>query len=507
MDKLFLSVDLGTSYIKAGAYDLNGVCLGGASVPVPANRPAPGMFIQRGEQLYAAACDCLRQTVCSLQDRANDVAAIAFTGQMAGAMGVDENWNDITGWSCSLDSRYLPYASRQRAFQADALFQIGGTSAPVMCAKYEWFKNEFPQEHRRIAKYVMLNGYMIGKLAGISVDQAQIDYSLITWTGLADIRSRTWSDALCQAFGVDRALLPTIVPCTSVGGYLSASAAASLGLPSGIPLVVGAGDKVSGCTGAAVLDDGDMIFEAASYGAISCKIPSVRLDSDTRNYDVIGGVDQSGYYAHKYMQGSGITTDWFVNSFVREEAMTAAQAFSKADQLAMNIPAGSEGVFAIGLLGGSAIPFDSEIRGLFMGHSWNHHKGHFYHALLEGFSYDLALTLESLTRQYPEYAGREIKLIGGGAKSAVWPQLLADVTGRPFARLNREDVAPWGTALLAAAGTGYLSDLRDAARAGVHIKTIFQPNLTQHQTYQKYVRIYATFVNNLHSFYEQLNAL
>lgn len=507
MNKLFLSVDLGTSYIKAGVYDLGGHCLAIASEPVPDERPAPGIFIQRGEQLYAAACACISHAVHALQERANDVAAIAFTGQMAGSMGVDAHWNDITGWSCSLDNRYLPYANRQRENHDNELFEIGATSAPVMCSKYEWFKNEFPQEHKRIAKYVMLNGFLIGKLSGIPVEEAEIDYSLITWTGLADIRKRSWSKTLCDSFGVDMAMLPKIVDCTHVGGYLSDSAAKALGLSSGIPLVLGAGDKVSGCTGAGILDDGDMIFEAASYGAVSCKVPTVQLDDTSRSYDIIGGIDASSYYAHKYIQGSGITTDWFVNSFMREKNMDVAQAFAHAEKLAKGIPAGSERLLAIGLLGGSAMPFDSEMRGLFIGHSWTHHRGHFYHALLESFSYDLALTLEAMDRQYPEYRKQEIKLIGGGARSTIWPQLLADITGRRFVRLDREDVALWGAALLSAAGTGNLADLHSTAKAGVHIKTSFTPNEDMHEKYQKYIRTYDAFTHELHSFYQRLNAL
>ena len=170
--KLYMAVDLGTSFIKTGVYALDGTTLGGWSEPVNAERPAPDQFIQRGENLYQSVLDCLKNTVKELGDRAKDVRAMAFTGQMAGSMGVDENWNDITSWSCSLDSRYLPYANRQREKLSREFFEIGGTNAPVMCSKYEWFKEDFPAEHKKIRKYVMLNGYIIGKLSGVPVDEA-----------------------------------------------------------------------------------------------------------------------------------------------------------------------------------------------------------------------------------------------------------------------------------------------------------------------------------------------
>lgn len=506
-EKLYMAVDLGTSFIKSGVYSLDGVLLAGQSEPVKDERPSPGIFIQRGEFLYHAVCNCLKSTAECLGARAADVAAIAFTGQMAGSMGVDQNWNDVTTWSCSLDSRYLPYADTQRVRYGQDLFEIGGTSAPVMCSKYEWFKTEFPEEHKRIAKYVMLNGYMIGRLGNVPIEEAKIDYSLITWTGLSDIRRRAWSEKICREIGIPLDMLPEIVPCTTIGGYLDSKTAKTLGLPAGIPLVVGAGDKVSGCTGAAILGEGEKIFEAASYGAISCNVRDVRLDETAKNYDVIGGVDDRSFYVHKYIQGSGISTDWFVNEFVRKEGESVGEAFRRIDSEIAGIGVGSEKMMAIGLLSGSAMPFDSEVRGLFMGHTWAHTKAHFYHALLESFSYDLALTMRSIDKQYPAYAQSPVKIIGGGAKSPVWPQMLADITGRTFERLEREDVALWGAALLAAKSVGDIPDIAEAAKGHVGIKARFLPDGEKHAQYQKHIDLYDTVTRETHGLFRALNAM
>ena len=504
---LFMAVDLGTSFIKAGVYNAEFQCLAAAGAPVPDEQPAAGVFIQRGEKLFEAVMSCIRSTTKQLNDDAKNIEAIAFTGQMAGSMGVDENWNDVTSWSCSLDSRYLPWADRQRADFAGDLFEIGCTNAPVMCSKYAWFRDTFPEEHRRIAKYVMLNGYIIGKLSGIPVSDAKIDNSLITWTGLADVRARRWSEKLCGEMGVNMDHLSEIVDCTTVGGFLSETIAKEVGLRSGIPLVVGAGDKVSGCTGAGILSLGDMIFEAASYGAISCMVPEVRLDGEKRNYDVIGSIDNHSYYAHKYIQGSGISTDWFIETFMRAGGLDKKEALKLAEEEAMRIAPGSDNVLAIGLLGGSAMPFDSELHGLFMGHRWNSTRGHFYRSLMESFSYDLALTLDSIMKAYPEYAGGGIKLIGGGAKSAMWPQMLADVTGHSFTQLDRDDVALCGAAMLAAAGVGKIADIRETAHAHVSDLKTYVPNEANYRIYRPRVEMYESACRELHDLYSRLNQL
>lgn len=488
--KLFLAVDLGTSFIKAGIYDLNSTCLAVWSEAVKDERPAPGFFLQHGEDLYRAAVHCIARCVAAIAENADQIEAMAFTGQMAGAIGVDEHWEDVTTWSCSLDSRYVPYANEQRSRLEREFYEISGTNAPVMCAKYAWFKDAFPKKHCRIAKYVMLNGYMIGRLSGTSVADATIDNSLIAWTGMADVQRGIWSETMIRELKIDPAHLPKIVNCNTVCGYLGEKQAALLGLRAGIPLVAGAGDKVSGCVGSNILNYGDKIFEAASYGAISILVPEVHLDTELRGYDVIGAANKSDYYVHKYIQGSGVTIDWFINTFAKDHDLTFAQAIAEMEKQAIAVPPGSENMMAIGLLGGSAIPFNGALRGCFMGHTWNHTKGHFYHSLLESFGYELALTLRSFNKNYPHLKGGPIKMIGGGAKSAVWGQILADITGDEFHVLSRKDSALWGCALLAASGVGAISDIRGKAAEYVLTEKVFHPNEHNFARYAPYIDLY-----------------
>jgi len=250
-----------------------------------------------------------------LGSRTNDVEAVAFTGQMSGFMGVDENWNDITTWSCSLDSRYMPYAERQLVDLKDDFFVISGTNAPQMAPKFEWFKTEFPEESKKIAKYVMISSYVIGKLSDVSIEKAAIDKSYTQWTGLADVKNGVWSNKLCEAVKMNTDHLPQIVGANHICGYLSDKTAQMTGFKSGIPLVSGAGDKIAGCLGAAVIEPGGMIFEASSYGALSCCIDEYRLDMETRRPDIVPSAIPGYYFAMHFIAGSGITLDWFIETF------------------------------------------------------------------------------------------------------------------------------------------------------------------------------------------------
>lgn len=500
-DIYFMTVDLGTSFIKVGVYDTKSRCITMAVEPVKDERPAAGVFIQRGEELFEAVLRCMKKAAGQLGDDARLVEAMAFTGQMAGFMGVDSEWNDITTWSCSIDTRYVPYADQQMREMADSFLNICGTNAPQMCSKFEWFKSEFPEENKKIAKYVMISSYVIGKLSRMPIEEAPIDASFIAWSGMADIRKSEWSKELCEKIGMDPKHLPRIVNSDDICGTLCAEIAAQVGLKAGIPLISGAGDKVAGSVGAGVLDIGEMIFEAGSYGGFSCMVEEYRPDKEEHYYDGIVGSAKDKYYAHKYIPGSGITLDWFIERFECSEGRDKKQAFQEMEAKIAGIRPGSEGVMAIGLLGGSSMPYDGDLKGMWMGYSWVHGKEHLYHALLESFSYDLSLTVDRVSANYPEYDLNAIKLIGGGAKSTLWPQMMADVTGKRFERLDREDVALWGAAILAGSGIGVFSDISETARKYVGIRQTFKPDLEKHEVYKKYKELYRNYVKKMHKFY------
>lgn len=501
---MILSVDLGTSFIKTGVYDTQGVYLTGASVPVEDERPEPGVVIQRAEKLFDAVLGCLKKTVQTAgEEIAGKIEAMAFTGQMAGFMGVDKDWRDVTTWSCFIDGRFVPYADRQMALYKEKFLTISGTNSPLMAPKIEWFRTEYPSEAARIEKYMMISSYIIGRLGKLPIEEAVMDHSFLSWTGLGDLSDQSWSKEICALTGVEERYLPRIVKSNEVCGYLAEDMAKATGLKSGIPLVSGAGDKVAGCVGAAILKPGDAIFEAGSYGAVSCMVEDCRIHAGGDYYDIIPAATDY-LYAHKYIPGSGITLDWFMDTFFSDTDKKTA--FAKMEERVPQIEPGCNGLMAIGLLGGNAMPFDGDIKGMFMGHTWMHKPEHFYRALLESFAYDLALTMDSVGEQYPEYGFDRLKIIGGGAKSAAWMQIMADVTGKTFERLSREDVALWGAAILAGNAIGVFPDMGKTAAEHVSVIGTFEPDASRYSEYEKRKILYQDYVVKLHDFYKQIQA-
>lgn len=489
-----MAVDLGTSYIKIGIYDQDGVSLCIVQEPAGSYSDETGAYVQKGEMLYETVLRCMRKAAGICQQQTSEIAAIVFTGQMAGFMGVGRNWEDITGWSCSLDTRYLGWAEKLRLECGKLIGTLCGTSAPLMAPKILWFSQAFPESAKKIEKYVMLNGYILGRLGGIPVEEAAIDPSLLTWSGLADIRRGEWSGAISEALGIDAEKLPQIVPSDHVCAFLDDKAAKAVGLRAGIPLVIGAGDKVAGCAGAG-LKKGEMVFEASSYGALSCLVSDCIKNRVHDEYDCL--ICPDGYLAHKYIPGSGITLKWFIDSFGKG-------SFEKMEKLAESLPPGCAGLMAIGLLGGSAMPFDSSQKGMWIGASYIHRPEHFYRALLESFCYDIALSIDSIEETYGSSNSGRILMTGGGAQSGIWGQMLADVTGRSVRRRNGGNTTLLGAAAIGYRAIGMDDGCKAAIEAGKKQGVICEPNAENASEYQVFKERYARYRSGLHEYFAGL---
>jgi xylulokinase len=504
---LLMAVDLGTSFIKAGIYNTDSQCVAEAMEPVKDYRPKPGIFIQKGDELFDSVIACMKSVCEELGDRAQNIEAISFTGQMSGFMGVSKDWDDITTWSCSLDSRYMPYADRQMATLKDKFLEIGGTNFPALAPKYEWFKTEFPEEAKKIAKYLMISGYVIGRLGKVPIEDAVMDRSYASWTGLADIRHDQWSDEICDAIGLDRKYLPKIVNSNFICGHLDKEWADIVGMKAGIPLVSGAGDKVAGCLGSATVEHGEMVFEASSYGEISCCVEEYRPDMEEGRLDVLCSAIPGEFYATHFAAGSGITLDWFVNSFSRKPGEDLGEAFRRIETDIQDIAPGCDGLMSIGLCSGSSMPSDGVLRGMFMGFDWSHKPEHFYRSLIESFTYDFALAMRSIDRLYPEYDLSKVKIIGGGAKSPVWKQASADATGKTYCTISRKDVSMWGASILAGNAIGVFPDLKETAKKYVHECESSTPNPDMKAFYAKRIDLYAAYLKELRGFYQRIQDL
>lgn len=507
-----IGVDLGTSVVKTTLFNLDGVALADATREAPLHQPSPGLAEQQGDDFYGATLETIREVIDKSGAAPGAVAAIAFDGQMAGAIGIDREWQALTPWYPSaLDTRYQPYLQRMVERVGDRLLELNG-SLPFLAPRLLWWQAEQPDLYKRIYKVLILANYVAGRLAGLAADDAFIDPSYLTWVGLSDTANRAWSAELADTFELPLEKLPRIVPATSIIGQLTAAAAAACGLTAGIPLVAGAGDQVAGCLGAGLVEAGQLVDVAGTFPVLATCLDKYLADTRHKMLQPLAGpISESHWYPMMYISGGGLTHRWYRDQFAAEEKQQAAAAGQSAYQLldaqAAELPPGSAGLLFIPHLVGRACPSDPPVRGAWVGFTWTHRKAHFYRAVLESIAYDYAQALAAVRDYFPDTTFSEVRVIGGGANSALWNQIKADVLGVPYARLQREDLAALGCAIMAGHAVGIYPDMAATARRLARAVSRIEPRPAQHQYYQAYVAAYGQAFDQLRGLYEILTPL
>jgi len=508
-DCFLVGIDIGVTLVKVGIYDTEGNCVSIVTKNSPGKHSGSGDFIQPGEEFFLIVINALKEAVEKSGIDTSSICAIGFSGQMGGAIGVDRDWNAVTPWSNPIDTRYTPYISKMLERAGEDILKLSGTNYPYFAPKILWWKHEFRDLYRKSRKFMLLAGFIAGKMSDISIEDAFVDTTYLQMTGIADIPHDRWSHDLCSEFKIDLEKLPGIVDSCAIMGKLDKSVARECKLPGGIPLVAGAGDKPAGYIGAGVVEPGVLIDESASFSAFSLCSNKYIPDLKYKTLENIPSPISGQYFPTLILIGSGVTHEWFKNVFGEEEQRAALKAgkspFQIMDEKARSVPPGSEKLFSIGLLGGRGYPSDPAIRGMWINHSWDHKKEHFYRSLLESFAYEYGYSFKVMKETYPHLEIKEVLVIGGGSRSDLWNQMKSDVIGLPYVKLNRDDFALLGDVLIAGHAMGIYKDLRKIAKKFTVKTDVFSPDEKNHSYYKNYVELYESIFNRVRDLFIDLN--
>ncbi len=502
MSKSYLiGIDLGTSSTKAALYSTDGVLVADSTLEVPIYYPKPGIVEQENDDFYQTAAKTVRTCITESGIDPNQVAAIACDSQMAGIGTVDEHFNPATRFDSWLDMRCKPYIDFMDKNYGDLVTRL--TGCPPTCdhgTKILWWKEEQPQDYRRIAKFVTPAGYVAGKMAGLRGEEAFIDYTFIHFSGLSDAKNGRWSNELCELFGVSEEKLPRIVEPWHIVGEVTDTAAKDFGLAAGTVIAAGCGDTAASALGAGIVRSG-MLFDVAGTAAVlaGCTDEFV-ADVNQRALITMRSVIPGLWNPLAYIAGGGIALRWFRDQFYNqmrgEQQELLSELYPEMIAEAEGVPPGSEGLYFSPHLGGRICPATPEMRGAWIGFSWGHTQAHFFRAILESAAYEYAYYLQILSELIPNLDLIEARVVGGGARSAVWNQIKANVLNVPFQPLAGNEFGSWGSAMIAGKAAGVFSDLaeiasRHARPAGApatpHSETVktYQPLIAQYIEWQK----------------------
>ena len=507
-----LGVDLGTSSTKAALYATDGELVGQTAVPVPLYTPKPGIVEQENDDFYETAARAIRQTVQESGIDPRQIAALAFDSQMAGVGSIDENFRPATRFDSWLDMRCQPYIEQMDSHYGELITRL--TGCPPTCnhgPKILWWKEEAPEAYGRVAKFIMPATYVAGRMAGLSVDEAFIDYTYLHFTGLSDAQNGCWSDELCNELGVDQSKLPRIVEPWQVVGEVTEQAAAEFGLAPGTVIAAGCGDTAANALGAGIVRPG-MVFDVAGTASVLAASTD-RFMADVKNRALLTmrSVIPGLWNPLAYIGGGGQALRWFrehfFNAHFGKTQPRTEDLYAEMIAMAAQTPLGADGLFFSPHLGGRICPSTPDMRGAWIGFSWSHTQGHFARAVLESIAFEYAYYLRILRNALPDLELTETRAIGGGARSTVWNQMKADVLGVPYQRLQRTEFGSWGSAMIAGKAVGVFDDLADVAIAHARpAGTPLLPDRENHKQYEplveKHIALQATlrdtFVHTLH---------
>ena len=486
-----LGIDIGTQGTKTVLFDLNGKTVASAFETSELLYPAEGAVEQRAEDIYGSVIRTVKDVMEASGIDPYEVAAIGMDGQMASILGIDRDFRAITPLDNWLDTRCEPYIKQMKKIAEDELIRM--TGCPVTYAhgpKVLRWKTEYRDVYNRIDKFVEPVTYVVGRLCGLTGEQAYIDYTNIHFSGFADNEKLCWSEELCKLFDVDRNKLPNIVAPYQIAGKLTGKAADLMGLVSGIPVVAGCGDQAATSLGVGVAREGECFDGAGTASVFACL--TRRYEPDIKNKTILfpRHVIPGLFQPMAYISGGGLYLKWF-----KEAVLDNTKSYRELEAKADSIAPGNNGLFFIPHFSGRTCPNDSNVRGMYWGLNYTHDGVAMFKATMEAIAYEYKMYLDILKESGTVDHMGVIYGTGGGSVSPCFNRIKADVLGVSYSVTSRNDTAPFGAALLAGYGVGIFDDLAVTARSYADITATYHPDIEKHALYESYATQYTELLN------------
>lgn len=511
MDKHYLmGIDIGAGSLKTMIVTDGGRVAGAASVDLATRTSHPGWSEQDPQDWWQAVCTTVPRALAEAGIAADRIAAVAFSAGAHTPVLEDRDGRVIRPAILWSDSRSAVEASELQQRYGDEILAIACNRAAPTWTQPQllWLARHEPEAFGRIHRLYVAKDWLRSRLTGTWETDATEAVGTLLYDGRAD----AWSERLCAMIGLDPRTLPPIVKPTDVVGRVTAAAAAACGLAAGTPVVCGSSDTSVEAFGAGASDVGLGTVKLATAAAISIVAPGPSPSATVINYPfcVPGlwytiGATNSCASAHRWLRDTFFTPDAAGAGSAGPAAIDGAALFGRMDAAAAGAEAGARGLIFHPYLQGERTPYwDPKLRASFIGLTFAHQPAHVVRALYEGIACSLRDVLEALRAQGLDM--REARIIGGGARSATWRQIVADVLDIGILMPEVTD-ASFGAALIAGVGAGVFADERSAAQQTVRIVARHEPDPNRRALYADLYGIYRDAARQLVDVHHRLGAL
>lgn len=504
MPSYLLGIDVSTTATKALLSDESGAVSAVSATEYPFETPRPLWSEQDAALFWSGTVKSIRGVLEQSRVDPGDIAAIGLTGQMHGATLLDAHgdplrpcilWNDQrTQKQCDEITARVGAA---RVLQLTGNPVLTGFTAP----KIMWVRENEPDVYGRVAHILLPKDYARYKLTGEFLS----DVSDASGTALFDVGKRAWSDEMLRALDIPRAWLPEVTESPVASAKICADAARATGLVEGTPVVGGGGDQAAGAVGTGSVRSGIVAVTLGTSGVVFAPSDEYRIEPQGRLHAFCHAVPGKWHLMGVMLSAAG-SFRWYRDALGAHEKEIAARTnedvYDVLTREAATAPAGCEGLIFLPYLTGERTPYpDPNARGAFVGLTVRHGKAHLTRAVLEGVSYGLRDSLELMRAL--GITPTQVRAAGGGARSAVWRQILADVFGTEIVTVNVTEGAAYGAALLAGVGAGIYPDVESACDAVIQTTSRTAPGEAS-PIYAQYYPRYRALYPALKSEFESL---
>jgi xylulokinase len=491
MSAWWLGLDVGTGGSRALLVDQRGSVHSEFAVPHDPMRMERPLWAEQSPENWAAASrEAIRGVLHQSQIDARDVRGIGLSGQMHGLTLLDRDTQVIRPaliWCDQRSQAQVDWIHRQ----AGAEFVLESIANPMLTGftlpKLLWVRDHEPANYARIRHVLLPKDYVRFDLTG----EFASDVSDASGTGLFDVAHRRWSLDLADRVNVDRTFLPAVYESSAITGRIHAEAAGATGLAEGTPVVAGAGDQAASAVGNGIVEPGLVSCTVGTSGVVFAQLNAPEYDRAGRVHTFCHAVENA-WHVMGVTQGAGLSLQWFRNQL--------APGAKYEDLIAETAAASAEGLFWLPYLMGERTPhLDSAARGGWIGITAKHTRGDLIRAILEGVAFSLKDCLDVITALGVQ--ADSIRLSGGGARSALWRQIFANVFGLRVITLETQEGSAYGAALLAMAGTGAFGSVAEASKAAVREAESVAPRAAESARYARAHAVYKALYPALRPLY------
>lgn len=497
--KQLLGIDVGTSGVKCLLMDETGTIVDSAGATYPLSTPQPTWSEQDPQHWWEGTVSALKE-LFARQDP-GQVAAVGLCGQMHGLVALDAAGNVVRNAILWNDQRNEAECTEiiELAGGLEALVETtNNTMLPGFTGgKLLWMKKNEPEEYARIDTFVMPKDYIRYRLTG----EKATDVSDASGTGLFDVRENRWAEGLLEMLDLEAEMFPQVVESDEASGTVTAQAAAQTGLPAGIPVYGGGGDAVLQNAGMGIVSSGTLGVILGTSGVVATPMQSFAANKRGR-LQFFRSNEAGSYMVFGCQLACAGSMEWFRRTVFAD----TPDPFAVINREAAAAPIGSNGVCFLPYLSGERCPHpDPDARGVFYGLSLASGRGDLARAVMEGVTFGLFEIYGLMKQADPGLDVHDVIVSGGGSRSAVWKQIVADVFGLPVKVLSgASEGGAYGAALVAAVGEKMMTGLAETERLH-EVQEVVEPDDTAHEAYKKPYDLFRQLYTDLEKTYKKFS--